>query len=140
MRQTRILVRALPVTHSDPPFNTWKYRPSYLPPHLSIDVGANADVITEPGLFWLGFAKRPDTNSAAGCPPREHRIGLRDITRVELISPQTGPPSPELKAATETGLVQLRGGREYLLTLGFDHESTGKEADLRPGLPLVLRW
>ena len=127
-------------THSDPPFNIWKYRPSYTPPHLSIDVGANADVITEPGLFWLGFAKRPDTHSADGRAPRDHRIGLRDITRVELISPQTGPRSPELKAAAETGLVQLRGGSEYLLTLGFDHESKGEEADLRPGLPLVLRW
>ena len=125
---------------SDPPFNTWNYRPSYLPPHLSIGIGTNAEVITEPELFWLGFATRPDANSAAGRAQREHRVGLREITRVEWITPHAGPLSPELNAATETGLVQPRTGKEYVLALGFDRESQGKEVDLRPGLPLVLRW
>ena len=134
-----------PATHHTDglPFSTWEYHPPYLPPSLSIAVGTNARVLTEPMLFYLAFAQRPDSSPTANRQhrqPLEHAAALGEITRAEFVSPHAGSLSPELQAATEAGLVQLSAGAEYLLELGFDGELQGRRADFRPGLPLVFRW
>jgi hypothetical protein len=67
-------------------------------------------------------------------------VGLREITRVELVSPATEPPSPALQAAIDTDRVKLRTGGEYCVELGFDGEVQGNRVDFRPGLPLVVSW
>jgi hypothetical protein len=56
-----------------------------------------------------------------------------------LVSPRAGV-SPELQAVVDANLVQLHAGGEYCIELGFDGESQGQTRDLRPALPLVLRW
>jgi hypothetical protein len=124
----------------NPPFCTWEYRPPYLPPSLSFSVATNAGVLTEPMLFYLAFARRPDTYPATKRQPFEHAAGLREITRLQLFSPHAGDPSPEVKAVMKADLVRLRGGPEYLVELGFDGETQGKAADFRPALPLVFHW
>ena len=122
------------------PFGSWEYRPPYLPEPLSIHVATNANVLTEPMLFYLPFARRPDGYPSAKRPPLEHRAGLREMTRLELASPHADRLSPEITAVTSAGLAQLRTGSEYLVELGFDGESRGQQADFRPLLPLLFRW
>jgi len=122
------------------PFNSWDYRPPYLPAPLSIQVATNADVLTEPMLFYLPFAQRSDGYPTGKQPPLRHRAGLREVTRVELTSPHAGSPSPELAAVTVSGLAQLRGGSQYLVELGFDEELRGQQVDFQPLLPLRFRW
>ena len=36
--------------------------------------------------------------------------------------------------------MELASADAYLLELGFDGERSGRSADLRPELPLVLQW
>ncbi len=117
------------------PFSSWEYRPPYLPSPLCLHVATNANVLTEPMLFYLPLGLR-----SAKRPVLSHRTGLREVTRVELASPHTERTSPEMAAVTGAGLVQLRAGPEYLVELGFDGESQGHHADFRPLLPLVFRW
>jgi uncharacterized caspase-like protein len=50
---------------------------------MSIAVGINSDVLTEPMLFQILFSQRPD-NYAAKTQPLNHAVELREITRVEL--------------------------------------------------------
>ena len=52
----------------------------------------------------------------------------------------TGGPSEELAAFYSLGLVSLEAGTEPLLILELDARKTGTELDLRPQLPLCLRW
>jgi hypothetical protein len=107
---------------------------------MSIAVGTNSDVLTEPMLFQISFGQRPDRYSDQKSQPLEHGVGLREITRVELVSPAANNPSPELQAVLETNQVKLRIGTEYFVELGFDGEVQGQLVDFRPGLPLILSW
>jgi Glyoxalase-like domain len=121
-------------------FSSWAYRPPYLPEHQSIAIGTNSDRLTEPMLFQTPFGKRPDLYSPDRLQPLNHPLGVREITRVELISPATDPLSPELQAANDTGSIGCRSGGVYCVELGFDGEVQGNRLDLRPELPLVLSW
>ena len=118
------------------PFSTWPYRPAYLPPGLSIDV-AQATPLTEPALFYLGF-QRGQARGAS--EPREHALPKSAVTSVALGLRARPPWSAPLTALQKLGLVALEATGTDVLEIGFDQERRGQRADLRPGLPLVLRW
>jgi hypothetical protein len=121
-------------------FSSWAYCPPYLPKTMSIAVGTNSDVLTEPMLFQTPFGKRPDRYSTEKAQPLEHGIGLCEITRVELVSPVENKPSREFQAVIDTNQIKLRVGAEYCMELGFDGEVQGQQVDFRPGLPLLVSW
>jgi hypothetical protein len=122
------------------PFTTWDYHPPYLSPSIGIPVATNSAIVTEPMLFCLPSGERPDAAPPARRQPLRHPLGVREITRAELVSPHAERPSTELGAAVEAGLLALRRGREYRLEITFDRAARGREANLGPELPLVLRW
>ena len=117
------------------PFSSWEYRPPNLPAPLCLHVASNANVLTEPMLFYL-----PSGLRSAKRPAPTHRAGLRDVTSLKVVCPHADKPSPEMTAVTRVGLAQLRSGTEYLAELGFDGELQSQQADFRPLLPLVFRW
>jgi hypothetical protein len=121
-------------------FPSWAYRPPYLPEPLSIAVGTNSGVLTEPMLFQTPFGKRPDRYSTEKAQHLDHHLGLRELTRVELVSPTANQPSPALQAVLNTDRVKLRAGGGYFVELGFDGEVQGDRVDFQPGLPLVISW
>lgn len=121
-------------------FSSWAYRPPYLPETLSIAVGTNSGVLTEPMLFQIPFGKRPDQYPTEKTQPLEHHVGLREITRIELVSPTADNPSPEFQAVIDTNQVRVRVGAEYCVELGFDGEVQGHQLDFCPELPLIISW
>jgi hypothetical protein len=121
-------------------FSSWAYYPPYLPKALSIEVGKNSDVLTELWLFQTPFGQRPDQCSVETSQPLDHSVGLREITRVELVSPAANHLSPELQAVVNTNQIKIQRGADYCMELGFDSEVQGQQMDLRPGLPLVISW
>jgi hypothetical protein len=124
----------------DPPFQAVEYRTPYLPPGMSIQVAANAGMLSEPMLFYLPFARRPDRYPADRRPAMEHATGLREIFSIGLTGPRLLDVSPELKASIEAGLLSWRRDADWGVELSFDGEKAKRQADLRPDLPLVLRW
>jgi hypothetical protein len=120
-------------------FSSWAYSPPYLPETLSIAIGTNSNVLTEPMLFQTPFSKRPDQYTTKA-PPLKHHFGLREITRVELVSPASDSLSPEFQAVVDTNQVRVRLGAEYYVELGFDGEVQGHQVDFRPELPLLMSW
>lgn len=121
-------------------FSSWAYHPPYLPKTMSIEVGTNSAVLTEPWLFQTPFGQRPDQYPAEKSQPLDHGTGLREITRVELVSPAANHVSPELQAVVNTKQIKLRVGAEYCMEIGFDGEVQGQQVDFRPGLPLMMSW
>jgi hypothetical protein len=91
-------------------------------------------------LFYLPFLQQPDARPNAECQRVEHKLGLREITRVEMLTPSGDNLSPALAAVVSAGLVRMRPAKDYLVEVGFDGESQGREADCRPVLPLMLSW
>ena len=121
-------------------FSSWAYHPPYLPAPMSIAVGTNSSVLTEPMLFQTPFGQRPDRYPPQKAQPLEHPIGWQEVTRVELVRPTANPPSPALQAAIATDEIGLRVGAEYWVELGFDGEAQGQRVDFQPELPLVISW
>lgn len=121
-------------------FSSWAYHPPYLPQPMSIAVGTNSHILTEPMLFQISFGGRPDQSPPEKAQPLDHPLGLREITRVELVSPMANRPSPELQAVINTHQLNLRMGVEYYVELGFDSELQGQQITFQPELPLVISW
>jgi hypothetical protein len=121
------------------PFATWGYRPGYLPPDLAIPVAVDDAAPTEPMVFALPFGTRPDALPPERAQPLVHAAGVRETTRVVVAGP---PPRPggALAALAAAGVVACAPAARPLLTLGLDGERRGRVLDLRPGMPLVLRW
>jgi hypothetical protein len=124
------------------PFPTWEYRPPYLPDPLVIQMGANSLVVTEPLVFYLAFARRPDRyTDSAHQQPLKHAAGIRTITRVGICGVPMNAASETLRAVEAAcPWLSFEQTGEPLMEIGFDGEPRGKSADLRPALPLVLRW
>jgi hypothetical protein len=119
---------------TQPPFVSWPYRPSYMPPGVAIDVARDTP-LTDPEFFYLRF--RGDRSRVAQ-EPVDHDLPVRSLTGITVWRP-AGPGSDATKALQAAGLVVFRDAAEYLMELRFDEPSRGS-ADLRPMLPLALRW
>ena len=122
-----------------PPFETWPYRPAYLPAGVAIDMAATSLLTREP-LIFLAPGRRPEAASRAAGQPVVHAAGLREVSAVRIGVPGAEPLSPTLRAVEATGVATFPREREPRLELGFDGERQGGAADFRPHLPLVLRW
>jgi hypothetical protein len=130
-----------PRASEKPPFATWEYRPAFLPESLSLQVGMNSEVVTEPFLFFMPFAlRRPDTQTGAKRQPLQHAARFREISHVELVIPNAQNRSPELQSLVDGRLVRVSDGAKPLMTLGFDGEAQRKSNDFRPALPLRFKW
>jgi hypothetical protein len=118
-----------------PPFPTDSYRPEYMLAGATIEI-ARGTLLSEPEVFFLGFQR---DRARLGKEPVDHGPPLRYLKRVTVWTPASGAGSPAARALAETGLLDLRQGDAHLMELSFDDARRG-HADLRPELPLVLRW
>ncbi len=121
---------------AEPPFPSWSYHPSYLPPDIAIEV-AIGTLLTEPEMFYWGHPRRPEDMRGE---PMDHAIPLRDMTRVSVGHPGATPPSAAARAAAATGLIAFPSATEHVMVLEFDGPAERNTADLRPELPLVIKW
>lgn len=124
-------------------FPTWPYRPRYLPPGAAIPVATNSETLHEPLLFVVPFARPSLADGAVDTGDvglwRAHAAGIAMLTRVALAAPAAAPSAP-LAAVAAAGIVERVAAPEHALVLGFDGETGGRVVDLRPTLPLIVRW
>jgi hypothetical protein len=114
------------------PFPGWEYRPAYLPAPLFIHIGEAG--IEEPMWVYLSFMRRSQREQWF----LEHSLGIREITRLNLHSPEP-MRSTASKMLVETGIVHIATGPRYLLEVEFDHKRQNRRIDFRPDLPLVFQ-
>jgi hypothetical protein len=131
-----------PVTNeptTPPPFETWAYAPPYLPQGMRIDMAAGLP-LTEPEMLFVRFARRPDRRLGAAREPLSHPLGVSELSSLSITTNFGEPASAAARALTRHGIVEFRTANSQALELGFDALRQGRELDLRPRLPLVLRW
>jgi hypothetical protein len=130
-----VCTRAAPDTTADadePPFATWDYTPPYLPPGTAIRIARDLDRAgRDPMLFALprggSFARAGELHAASELAVARCRITVRELPAA---SPWRTVAIPR---------VQVLGGGEPLLELDVG-PAPKRVLDLRPDLPLRLRW
>jgi hypothetical protein len=122
-----------------PPFATSDYRPPYLPEGVAIQL-ARGTLAVEPFLFINPVGHRPDAAPSEERQPLAHPLGVREITAIHVVSAGCELPSDPLDAVRRLGLASFSQGAGHLLEVTFDGGAQGGAADLRPELPLMLRW
>jgi Glyoxalase-like domain len=120
---------------ADPPFPTWPYRPSYLPPDLAIDV-ALGTLLSEPELFYFRWPRGPVDHAGE---PTAHNATVREVVAVTVGGPGPEPRTAALRAVEAAGLVSFKAASEHVLHVDFGAPRPNC-ADFRPELPLVLRF
>jgi hypothetical protein len=141
-RQTRacpfgICLRAAEHENPAAPFETWSYRPPYLPTGSEIPVAVAAS-FAEPLLF---FPRK--SGGAPAAPAREsgdHANGLRAIRKMRITVTDGAALTPAIRGVERLGIATFAQGPEPLMELFFDEATQGRSADLRPDMPLLLRW
>jgi Glyoxalase-like domain len=130
------VLRSAGPSPDEPPFATWPYRPSYLPPELAIDV-AEGTLLSEPGLFYF---RPPRRLGNLASEPTVHATPLGEIATVSISGPGPSPRTAALRAVETMGLVSFPTGPEHVLHVDFGLGPRGSNVDLRPELPVVLRF
>ena len=115
-------------------FDTWDYRPPYLPQGTAILMGKNSHRPSEPLLFVLPWKSGPGYE----CPVHVNRA--RRVTKVSLTITDSGEQSPEFGDYCALRLVDVSLGATSMLEIELDGGRAGGVADLRPDVPLVVRW
>jgi len=119
-------------------FQSWSYRPDYLPKHLEVKVAKSP--AEEPMWFYLSFGVRPDSAPEDKRQPIKHKCGFRDITSVKVCSPENTSMSEPATFVNGLHGVEFTKGKEHELTIEFDSGRQGMQKMFSPELPLVFRW
>ena len=75
-----------------------------------------------------------------GAEPFLHANGARRMTGVRMTAPTRAALPPAATFVNVSGAAELRVGSEWLMELELDHGTQNQELDLRPRLPLVIRF
>ena len=127
-----IVVRHAPGADGDP-FPGWRYQPEYFEDGVYFLVGDNAERIDEPLVICLPRVPPPHAPWPAPRAPFTAMTALR----VDLPSAAS---SPVLDALETCDGLQLGRGRDHAMELTCGGGSAGRHSDLRPDLPLLIRW
>ena len=120
------------------PFESWEYRPNYLPQNMPLHIATNSHLIDEPLLIYVPFGIRPDEYPESSRQPLEHRVGFQKITSIQVTVTKLEPYSAALQEINKLEWLSVISGKEHLLEISFDGEAQGKHKDFRPELPLIF--
>jgi hypothetical protein len=71
----------------------------------------------------------------------EHANGVRRLTSVDrVLVPSGAALAPTSRMLDSLGIARFETGAEWVLELSFDDRSQGVTRDLRPTLPLIVRY
>lgn len=115
------------------PFPGWPYSAEYLPDGTHFHIGENSNRLNEPLCIVMPCNFPP--------PPRQpaQRAPFTTVTSIRIGMPAT-QPSAVLEAINGVGALSLALGEPHLMELEFNAGAAGQERDIRPALPLVIRW
>jgi Glyoxalase-like domain len=132
--------RRIPPSNDAFPFPTWPWTAEWMPKGSAMVMLTPRDDTRSPALFVEPPALTNSAEQAARGSLYHHPIGARRITAIRLISPKTYQPIASLTYLQEQHLLSTKPGEEWLLELTLDGGRRKKSKDLRPDLPLVIRY
>lgn len=137
--------RRTPATPSPFPFETWTVASAWM------GAGRQMEILSPRGAPTVTLFVSPDgvdveanrAAIAAGGAAAErfiHPNEARRLTGVRVSAPtRTGLP-PAASFVNQSGAAELVVGTEWLMELELDFGAQNREVDLRPNLPLIVRF
>ncbi len=122
-----LILRPTSSTSITPPFPTFQYNPTYLPPNLSLHIATNAADFNEPLFTYLPIHRT--------APPV---VSAPRLSAATFHGPWPALPSPVFAKVSKLSNVKFLHASTFYLELAFDNCEFRAE-DLRPNLPLILR-
>ena len=119
-------------TDSRTPFDGWKYQPDYFPAHMQFHVGDNSSDLSQPLCIYSPFFEM----KAGKDQQNAYFNKVTDIT----VHVKTKDLSSVLELVDQADRINIQPGDEHLVICTFNNNVSGEEADMRPELPLVIRW
>lgn len=134
-------------TETDPkfPFPTWTVSPGWLPAGSSIEILTERNDTKSPSLFVTprALAVDPKTDAKGARGPASvfaHSLGVKRLTAVRMVTPSSYKPVEAFEYLRTAKVIGVTTGPEWAVELTFDGGGRGKTKDLRPELPLVVKY
>lgn len=133
----------------DLPFPTKKYWAEWMKPDTFISIAESSAELKEPFYFvvpeYMAMPSGEQLRALLAAQPDfrknlTHALGVRTLTAVRITTDRAGRFSSTAGALSEGGVVVLKRGRTHRAELTFDGGARGKTLDVRPTLPLVLKY
>ena len=115
------------------PFAGWFYQPDYFQRGYSFLIGENSDKLEEPLCVHMPFNLPNPTIQPQSDEP------FTSLTELRIHVP-VSTPSNVLKRVSAVTPISLVTNAPHLLEIVFNNEIDGQLRDLRPDLPLLIRW
>jgi hypothetical protein len=122
------------------PFPTWTWTADWMPKGSVMEMLTPRDDTRSPALFIEPHGLTNGMEQAARGGLYHHKIGVHRITAVRLMSPETYEPVAAVTYLEKQDLLPIAQSDEWVLELSFDGGKQNKSQDLRPELPLVIRY
>lgn len=114
-------------------FPGWQYQPDYFEQGSHFLVGDNSALLTEPSCILM--PKNLPVSSGQKLSPEP----FASVSEIRIGVPATDS-SAALQVASAVERVTVLPGRPHLMELIFGAGQIGEQCDLRPDLPLIVRW
>lgn len=115
------------------PFDGWTYQPDYFKPPQAFHVGSNSAALDEPLCIYVPFVEPGQSN----CKSQD--AAAKSISQVRIYT-SADPKKGVLKAANSADRLSIVQGPEHLMEIELDDGAAGIAKDLRPRIPLIMRW
>jgi hypothetical protein len=129
------------------PFPTWSIAPDWMPKGTAIEILTARDDTKSPSLFIepsvLAVKEEANRKLAENDPKRsafQHPIGVERLTEIRLVKPKEYQPAAAFTYLEKTGIFKSSEGKEWAIEITFDAGRKMQTKDLRPDLPLTIRY
>lgn len=134
---------------SNLPFPTKKYWAEWMKPDTFISIAESSANLKEPFYFvvpdYLAVPSAEQLKQLLDSQPEyrknlTHALGVRRLTGIEITTNHAGKFSETASMLSKNGVVVLKRRKSSHAELSFDGGTQGKTLDVRPTLPLILKY
>jgi Glyoxalase-like domain len=134
---------------NDLPFPTKRYWAEWMKPDTFLLVAESSVNLKEPFYFvvpdYLAVPSAEQLKQVLASQPEyrknfTHALGVRRLTGIKITSNQAGKFSETASMLSKNEVVVVKRGKSSHAELTFDGGTRGKVLDVRPTLPLILKY